>query len=62
MMTKKENRLAKLVFLLLGILIGFLLSPVKKGQYFSIGNVGNGNIFCGAEEKKKRKFPPKDVQ
>lgn len=49
-MTKKESRLTKLVFLLLGIVAGFLLSPVKKGSYVAIGN---DNIQGGSPKKKR---------
>lgn len=46
-MTKRESRLLAAVCLFLGIVLGFLLSPVKSG--ISIGNSDN-RITRGEKE------------
>jgi hypothetical protein len=47
-MTKRESRLLAAMCLLLGIVMGFLLSPVKSG--ICIGNSGN-QITHGGESR-----------
>lgn len=48
-MNKKEYTLSVLCALFLGIVIGFLLSPIKKGLEFG-NNAGNTTNYYG--EKK----------
>lgn len=56
-MTKKEIRLTHLVFLFLGIVIGFLLSPIKEGTYIV---VGSDNVQ-GRGLKRKRRESDEDT-
>lgn len=37
-MTKKEAWLTKIAFLMTGIVIGFLLAPIKAGTYVTFGD------------------------
>lgn len=54
-MTKKENRLIRLVFFLLGIVLGFLLAPAKHsvsvvttgGDYLEAAPCENPKKFQG---------------
>mgnify|MGYP000854366080 CR=1 FL=1 len=48
-MDKKMSVLVSAVCLLLGVIIGFLAAPVKKGIY--CGNY-NGNDFSGLPERE----------
>jgi hypothetical protein len=53
-MNKSESRILALCCLFLGIVIGFLISPIKKG--IEIGNnAGNttNNYRCKKEETKE---------
>lgn len=56
-MTKKESRLIRIIFFLLGVVAGFLLSPVKKGSYVAFGD----DNIQGDGLKKKREESDEDT-
>jgi hypothetical protein len=48
-MKKRTGFMLSLIFLLLGIIIGFLISPVKQGM----GNNNGNSIYNYKDEPKK---------
>ena len=55
-MTKKEGRLLALLCLFLGMVLGFLMAPMKAGVSFGNNNTVYGNGADGHHHRKNRKI------
>ena len=49
-MSKRETRLLALACTFIGIAVGFLISPIKKGMYVTCGN---NNTFFQPDKKNR---------
>ena len=50
---KKHNFVSGAMLLFLGMVLGFLFAPIKKGIHIEISNNGNGNNGYQKEEAEE---------